>query len=89
MISVIYLVMQDADGLLAIHSWNGTVVFLGKLALAAGACKIAAGVLRSTKGKCWLLVFINLALGVIQYGFVRFRIRPLRAKPEKIIVDAA
>ena len=76
-ISVIYLIMQETDGPLAFHSWNGTVVFLGKLALAAGACTIAAGILRSTNGKCWLLVLNGLALGalgLIQYGFVRFPI---------------
>jgi uncharacterized membrane protein HdeD (DUF308 family) len=76
-ISVIYLIMRDSDGPLTFHSWNGTVVFLGKLALAAGACTIAAGILRSTKGKCWFLVLNGLALsalGLIQYGFVRFPI---------------
>ena len=76
-ISVIYLIMQETDGPLAFHSWNGTVVFLGKLALAAGACTIAAGILRSSNGKCWLLVLNGLALGalgLIQYGFVRFPI---------------
>ena len=76
-ISVIYLIMKETDGPLAFHSWNGTVVFLGKLALTAGACTIAAGILRSTNGKCWLLVLNGLALGalgLIQYGFVRFPI---------------
>jgi len=76
-ISVIYLIMQETDGPLTFHSWNGTVVFLGKLALAAGACTIAAGILGSTNGKCWLLVLNGLALGalgLIQYGFVRFPI---------------
>jgi uncharacterized membrane protein HdeD (DUF308 family) len=77
MISVIYLTMQRADGLLSFQSWNGTVAFVGKLAVAAGACTIAAGLLRSTTGKCWLLVLNGIALGalgLIQYGFVRFRI---------------
>ena len=76
-ISAIYLVMQDTNGPLTFHSWNGTIVFLGELALAAGACTIAAGILRSTTGKCWSLVLNGLALaalGLIQYGFVRFRI---------------
>ncbi len=76
-ISVIYLIMQDTDGPLTLQSWNGTVVFLGKLALAAGACTIAAGIWRSTDGKCWLLVLNGLALGalgLIQYGLTRFRI---------------
>ena len=76
-ISVIYVVMQETDGPLTLHSWNGTVVFLGKLALAAGACMIAAGVWRSATGTGWLLVLNGLALGalgVIQYGLTRFRI---------------
>jgi len=69
--------MQETDGPLTFHSWNGTIAFLGKLALAAGACTIAAGIFRSTNGKSWLLVLNGLALGalgVIQYGFVRYRI---------------
>jgi uncharacterized membrane protein HdeD (DUF308 family) len=47
------------------HAWNGTVVILGKLILAAGACTIAAGIWRSAKGKCWLLVLNGLALGAL------------------------
>src|SRR6266480_3453568 len=76
-ISVIYLIMQDTDGPLTFHTWNSTLVLLGKLALAAGACTIAAGIWRSTNGKCWLLALNGLALGalgLIQYRFVRFRI---------------
>lgn len=44
---------------------KGTVVFLGKLTLTAGACTIAAGIWRSAKGKCWLLVLNGLALGAL------------------------
>ena len=76
-ISVIYLIMQGTHGPLTFQSWNGAVGFVGKLELAAGACTMAAGILRSTNGKCWLLVLNGLALGalgLIQYGFVRFRI---------------
>jgi len=76
-ISVIYLIMQATDGPLTLHSWNSTVVLLGQLAMAAGACTIAAGIFRSTRGKCWLLVlngFALGALGLIQYALVRFRI---------------
>src|SRR5260370_15369454 len=76
-ISVIYLIMQDTDGPVTFHAWNSTIVFLGKLALAAGVCTIAAGILRSAKGKCWLLVLNGLALaalGLIQFAFTRFRI---------------
>ena len=75
-VSAVYLTMQDQDGPLTFHAWKGTVVFLGKLILAAGACTIAAGIWRSTKGKCWLLVMNGLALsalGLIHF-FVSFRI---------------
>jgi len=76
-ISVIFLIMQDTDGPLTFHAWKGTVVFLGKLALAAGACTIAAGIWRSTKGKCWLLVLNGLALsalGLIFTNLTHYRI---------------
>ncbi len=70
MISVIYLVMYDSgpNGPLTFYSWNGTAVFLAWLALAAGACTIAAGIWRSAKGKSWLLVLNGLAF--IAYGLV-------------------
>jgi uncharacterized membrane protein HdeD (DUF308 family) len=65
--SVIYLIMQDTDGSLTLRTYavESTVVFLGKLALAAGVCTIAAGIWRSTKGKSWLLVLNGLALGAL------------------------
>ena len=77
-ISLMYLNLWDTDGPLTLQAWKGTVVFLGKLALAAGAFRIAAGIWRSANGKCWLLVLNGVALsalGVIQYGFVRFPIK--------------
>jgi len=76
-ISSVYLVMQQTGGATMLHSWNVAVVFVGKVAMAAGACTVAAGILRSSTGKCWPLVLNGLALGalgLIQYGFVRFRI---------------
>jgi uncharacterized membrane protein HdeD (DUF308 family) len=76
-ISVIYFIMRDTDGPLAFHSWNRTIAFLGKLALAAGICTIVAAVWRSSKGKCWLLVLNGLALaalGFVQYALTRFPI---------------
>ncbi len=76
-ISVIYLIMQRTDGPVTFHAWNATIVFLGELAMAAGACTVAAGILRSTTRKCWPLVLNGLALaalGLIQFGFTRFRI---------------
>jgi uncharacterized membrane protein HdeD (DUF308 family) len=77
MISVVYLIMQGTDGPLLYHTWNGSVVLLGRLALAAGACAIAAGIWRSADGKCWLLAVNGLALGalgLIQYDLMRFPI---------------
>jgi uncharacterized membrane protein HdeD (DUF308 family) len=75
--SVIYFIMQGTDGPVIYQSWNGTIAFLGKLTLAAGACTVAAGLWRSKNGKCWLLALNGLALGalgLIYYAFVRFRI---------------
>jgi uncharacterized membrane protein HdeD (DUF308 family) len=70
MISVIYLIMYDSgpDGPLTFHAWNGTVVFLNRLALAAGVCTIAAGIWSYGKGKSWLLVLNGLAFGA--YGLI-------------------
>ncbi len=70
-ISGIYLVMLDQNGPLTLHHWRGAVLFLSKLSVAAGVCTVAAGIWRSTKGKCWLLVLNGLALialGVIYNG---------------------
>lgn len=73
--STLYLVMQAPDGSLTLRKFalKGTVVLLGKLAIAAGACTIAAGIWRSTEGKSWLLVLNGLAcstLGLIFVGIV-------------------
>lgn len=76
-ISSIYLLIQDASGPLTFHAWNHTIAVLGEVTLVAGVCAIAAGVWRSSTGKCWPLVVSGLALaalGTIYYGFVRFRI---------------
>src|SRR5579864_1830620 len=50
------------------HAGNGfhsraPVTNMGMLALAAGACTIAAGMWSSRNGKSWLLVLNGLALG--------------------------
>jgi hypothetical protein len=64
--------MYDAgpDGPLTFHWWNGTVASLSRLAVVAGACTIAAGILRTAKGKSWLLVLNGLAFSV--YGLIPF-----------------
>jgi uncharacterized membrane protein HdeD (DUF308 family) len=65
-ISVIYLIIYEAGpDALALHG-NGTMAFLNRLALAAGACTIAASIWRSAEGKSWLLVLNGLALSA--YG---------------------
>jgi uncharacterized membrane protein HdeD (DUF308 family) len=53
------------------------IVFLGRVALAAGVCTIAVGLWRSANGKSWLLVLNGVALaalGLILNGIVGFRI---------------
>src|ERR1700693_3733588 len=42
---------------------KSTLVFLGRLTLAAGACTIAACIGRPARAECWLLVLNGLALG--------------------------
>ena len=67
-ISVIYLIIYDAGpDTLALHG-NGTMLFLNRLALAAGACTIAASIWRSAQGKSWLLLLNGLALSA--YGLM-------------------
>jgi uncharacterized membrane protein HdeD (DUF308 family) len=76
-ISAIFLTMQQTDGPITFNEWNRTVIFLGKLAMATGACAIVAGISRSAKREYWLLMLNGLALftlGVIYYRFVRFGI---------------
>jgi hypothetical protein len=71
-ISVLYFIMYDAgpDGPLTFRGWHGTVASLSSLAVVAGACTIAAGILRFAKGKSWLLVLNGLAFSA--YGFIPF-----------------
>jgi uncharacterized membrane protein HdeD (DUF308 family) len=65
------------------HAGNGVhsrapVTNMGMLALAAGACTIAAGIWSSRKGKSWLLVLNGLALGafgLILTGIIGSRIQ--------------
>jgi uncharacterized membrane protein HdeD (DUF308 family) len=58
--SVIYLVMYDITP--NIYKWDGMVVFLHSLTLAAAACTIAASIGRSAKDKSWLLILNGVAL---------------------------
>ena len=68
--SVTYIMMLDPTGFRK-YAVQSTVVFLGRVALAAGFGAIVAGVWRSTTGKCWPLVLNGLAfvaMGVIFIG---------------------
>ena len=77
--SVTNLLMQGPDGSLTLRQYAvpGTVVFLGKVALAAGACTIAAGIWRSAQGKSWILVLNGLALGALGVIFNGFLVLAL------------
>jgi uncharacterized membrane protein HdeD (DUF308 family) len=66
--SVMNFFMQRPDGSLALRPFvnnRSTVVHMGMLALAAGACTIAAGIWSSRKGKSWLLVLNGLACSAL------------------------
>ncbi|MBI1897589.1 MAG: hypothetical protein HYS04_13850 [Acidobacteria bacterium] len=76
-ISAIYLVMHGTNGPVLSRSWSGTVVLVGKVAVAAGVCTVVAAVWRSRNGTSWGLALNGLALaalGLIQYGLTRFPI---------------
>ena len=51
-----------------VHEWLGTVLFLNRLALAAGACTIAARIWRFAKDTSWLLILNGVALSA--YGLI-------------------
>jgi uncharacterized membrane protein HdeD (DUF308 family) len=60
--------MQRPDGSLTLRTFvnnRGTLVYMGMLALAAGACTIAASISSSRKGKSWLLVLNGLACSTL------------------------
>jgi uncharacterized membrane protein HdeD (DUF308 family) len=59
--------MEGPDGSLTLRTFalRGTVLNIGMLALAAGACTIAAGIWHSSKGRSWLLVVNGAALAAL------------------------
>ena len=79
-LALLNVTMQDPDGSL---TWRifvpmSTGMLMCRLAVAAGACTIAAGIWRSRRGRSWLLVLNGLALSA--YGLIPliFWTRPLR-----------
>ena len=76
-ISTIYAIMERTGGPVLSQSWIGTVELVGKLAIAAGLCTIAAALWRSRNGRSWGLALNGVALaalGFIQYRLTRFQI---------------
>jgi hypothetical protein len=69
-IAGIYFLMYHTgpDGPLPVHEWQGAVMILNRVTLAAGACTMAAGFWRPAKDKSWLLVLNGVALGA--YGVI-------------------
>jgi hypothetical protein len=64
--SVIYLVIYDTTP--NVYGDRGVEILVNRLALAAGACTIAASIWRSAKGISWLLLANGLVLSV--YGLM-------------------
>lgn len=56
--------MEDPDGSVTLHKLavRGTVVFIGRFALAAGFCALAAAIWNFGKSKSWLLMLYGIAL---------------------------
>lgn len=62
--SVITFMMRSSVQTFTLREFatRGTVIFLGMLALAAGACTIASGIWTATRHRWWLLVVDGLAV---------------------------
>lgn len=66
-----FLMLSSAESLtLREFATKGMIVFLGILAVAAGACTVAAGIWSSTSGKWQLLVLDGLAIGAAGFIFI-------------------
>jgi uncharacterized membrane protein HdeD (DUF308 family) len=67
--------MRAHDGSLSLRTnfLRSTVMFLGKVAVACGACTIAAALWRSAKGRSWLLVLNGLAFSALGLIFMFWR----------------
>lgn len=69
--AAIYLRIYNAGGPLTFHAWSLTIAFSSKVALAAGACTIIAGIWRGRKDSSWFLVLHGLALVALGLLFLR------------------
>jgi len=81
--SAMNFLMQDPDGYLILRLYAPQRMgrYMCMLALAAGACTIAAGIWSSRKGMSWLLVLNGLALSA--FGLIPLLLwtRPLSFRP--------
>src|SRR6185437_9853240 len=76
MYSVMNFFMVRPDGSLALRTFvngRGAIVNMGMLALAAGACTVAAGIWSSRNGQSWLLVLNGLAFSALGLIFMFWR----------------
>lgn len=70
--SVITFMMRSSVQTFTLREFatRGSVIFLGMLALAAGACTIAAGIWTATRHKWWLLVVDGLAVSAVGFTLI-------------------
>ncbi|MBV8896403.1 MAG: hypothetical protein JO051_07820 [Acidobacteriaceae bacterium] len=70
MYSFFSFMMEDPDGSVTLRKFaaRGTVIFIGKFALAAGVCALAAGIWNFRKHTSWLLMLHGIALSA--YGLM-------------------
>ncbi len=89
MLAAVNLLMLDPDGLLGLRRFAllGAGRDMGVLALAAGACAIAAGLCRFTRDNSWLLSLHGLALGAFGLIAISPLVRgPLSFRPVSLLL---
>jgi hypothetical protein len=87
MFSATILSLRSLDGFL--RAWIGTrdtIVLLGALALAAGACTIAVGVSGLRKRSSWLLALNGLACGALGLMVTLGATRPVTFRSIAIVI---
>src|SRR5881397_1479701 len=68
---------MDPSRCVPVSTGGVTLVHMGQLALAAGACTIAAGTWSFRDRKSWLLVLNGLACSALGLSFYATTVRPL------------
>jgi len=86
--AILNLLMLNPDGSLSLRSFGmpGAVWDMGVLAIAAGACAVAAGVRNSGRDNSWLLVLHGFALGAFGLIAISPLVRgPLSFRPVSLL----